>query len=135
MGSEAAKRPRTLSGPTYKTTMPNCGSIFTIVNLPLEVLVKMGKAGGCQNSWIEAVGRLISLGLRYGVPVEDIVKELKGIRCGGAGSPKGGPGMAVLSCPDAIARDIGKAIEPEPEILDEGSTALVYRDNQSDSIA
>jgi len=133
--SDKAKRPTNLSGPTYKTSMLNCGSIFTTVNLPLEVLIRMGKAGGCQNAWIEAVGRLISLGLQYGVPVDEIVVQLKGIRCPGAGTPKGGPGLAVLSCPDAIAKDLEKAIAPEPEDQDERQEHIVYRDSQSDGIA
>ena len=41
----------------------------------------MGKAGGCASASTEAIGRLISLAFRYGVPPDKIVKQLKGIRC------------------------------------------------------
>jgi ribonucleoside-diphosphate reductase alpha chain len=117
--------------------MVNCGSIFTTVNLPLEVIIRMGKAGGCQHAWIEAVGRLISLSLQYGVPVEEIVLQLKGIRCPGAGAPKGGPGQSVLSCPDAIAKDLERSVAPVPEDMSvtERQVSIVHRDSQSDSIA
>ena len=43
-----------------------------------RVFANMGKAGGCASASTEAIGRLISLAFRYGVPPDKIVKQLKG---------------------------------------------------------
>jgi len=50
----------------------------------------------------EGVCRAISTGLRYGIPVEEFIKQLEGIRCP---MPYMWPEAdRVLSCPDAIAQ-------------------------------
>ena len=64
----------------------------------------MGKAGGCASSKTEALGRLISLALKKGASAQEIVEQLKGIRCH---VPYGMGPNATLSCADAI----GKALE------------------------
>ena len=115
--SDKAKRPPVVEGVTYKTKMPECGTLFVSVNLPLEVISRMGKSGGCTTAWIEAVGRLISLALQWGAPIEEIAEQLKGIRCEKSQPPKGGPGRSVLSCPDAIARNIEETLQPQLENL------------------
>ncbi|HXY31689.1 MAG TPA: vitamin B12-dependent ribonucleotide reductase [Gemmatimonadaceae bacterium] len=66
---------------------------------PFEVFVTLGKAGGSAMADAEAVGRLISLSLRSGIPLTAIHKQLRGIssdRAVGLGPNK------VLSVPDAI---------------------------------
>jgi ribonucleoside-diphosphate reductase alpha chain len=66
---------------------------------PFEVFVTLGKAGGSAMADAEAVGRLISLALRSGIPLMQIHKQLRGIssdRAVGLGPNK------VLSVPDAI---------------------------------
>src|SRR5512140_650173 len=71
---------------------------------PFEVFGTLGKAGGAAMADAEAVGRLISLALRSGIPMMQIHKQLRGIssdRAVGLGPNK------VLSLPDAI----GIAIE------------------------
>jgi ribonucleoside-diphosphate reductase alpha chain len=82
-----------------------CGSLYVTLNEddfgPRELFANMGKAGGCASASTEAIGRLVSLAFRYGVPPDKIVKQLKGIRCH---VPLGlGPNQ-ILSCPDAIGR-------------------------------
>jgi ribonucleoside-diphosphate reductase alpha chain len=66
---------------------------------PFEVFVTLGKAGGSAMADAEAMGRLISLALRSGIPLPSIHKQLRGIssdRAVGLGPNK------VLSVPDAI---------------------------------
>jgi len=82
-----------------------CGSLYVTVNEddygPREVFANMGKAGGCASASTEAIGRLISLAFRYGVPPDKIVKQLRGIRCH---VPLGFGPNQILSCPDAIGK-------------------------------
>jgi len=73
-----------------------------------EVFARVGKAGGCADAQIEAIGRLISLCLRSGVEPRDIIKQLKGIRCPNPLLTRGG---TILSCPDAIAKALEEHIE------------------------
>ena len=66
---------------------------------PFEVFVTLGKAGGSAMADAEAMGRLISLALRSGIPMMEIHRQLRGIssdRAVGLGPNK------VLSVPDAI---------------------------------
>ncbi len=86
-----------------------CGSLYVTINEdefgPREVFANMGKAGGCASASTEAIGRLISLAFRYGVPPDKIVKQLKGIRCH---VPLGFGPNQILSCPDAIGKAIAE---------------------------
>ena len=82
-----------------------CGSLYVTVNEddfgPREVFANMGKAGGCAAASTEAMGRLISLAFRYGVPPDKVVKQLRGIRCH---VPLGLGANQILSCPDAVGK-------------------------------
>ncbi|HEY0152689.1 MAG TPA: vitamin B12-dependent ribonucleotide reductase [Longimicrobium sp.] len=102
------KRPDVLRGTTRKMTSP-LGDVFVTINEdtenhPFEVFATLGKAGSVAMADVEAIGRLISLSLRFGVPVNDVYQQLRGIssdRAIGFGQNK------VLSLPDAIAQAIG----------------------------
>jgi ribonucleoside-diphosphate reductase alpha chain len=102
-----ASRSPVLRGETREKTT-GCGSLYVTVNEddfgPREVFANMGKAGGCASASTEAIGRLISLAFRYGVPPEKIVKQLRGIRCH---EPHGFGPNQILSCPDAIGKALG----------------------------
>ncbi|HQO40013.1 MAG TPA: vitamin B12-dependent ribonucleotide reductase [Spirochaetota bacterium] len=84
-----------------------CGSLYVTINEDeygiFEVFAAMGKGGGCASSQTEAIGRLISLALRSGIDREQIVKQLKGVRCPNQSWEKGG---RIYSCSDAIAKAI-----------------------------
>ncbi|HYC49757.1 MAG TPA: vitamin B12-dependent ribonucleotide reductase [Gemmatimonadaceae bacterium] len=92
-----------LRGTTYKKETP-LGVMFVTINeddkgQPFEVFVTLGKAGGSAMADAEAMGRLISLALRSGIPLQSIHKQLRGIssdRAVGLGPNK------VMSVPDAI---------------------------------
>ena len=99
-----ASRSPVLRGET-REKVTGCGSLYVTVNEddfgPREVFANMGKAGGCASAFTEAIGRLISLAFRYGVPPDKIVKQLRGIRCH---VPLGFGPNQILSCPDAIGK-------------------------------
>ena len=91
-------------GATRKMTT-GCGSLYVTINEDehglFEVFATMGKGGGCAASQTEAVSRLISLALRSGIDIEQIIKQLKGVRCPNQAWEKGG---RIYSCADAIAK-------------------------------
>ncbi len=53
---------------------------------PVEVILTTGKAGDEQNADAEALGRVVSIALQYGVPPEAIIHTLRGINGGLYGS-------------------------------------------------
>ncbi len=77
---------------------------YVIVNkqdgLPSEVFILSGKAGDEANADSEALGRVVSIALQYGVPAEALVKTLRGINGGMYGSYQG---RMVASKADLIA--------------------------------
>ena len=107
------KRPMTLSGHTtsIKTAL---GNLFVTVNAadgkPFELFAQIGKAGSDVVAFTEAIARLISLALRCGVIVDEIVAQLEGI--GGARSVGFGPNR-IMSVPDAIGQGLRKLAQVE----------------------
>ncbi len=98
-------RPQALHGTTRKMRSP-LGDLYVTVNededgQPFEVFATLGKAGGAAMAHAEAIGRLISLALRSGIPMPDVVNQLRGISCDRAVGI--GPNK-VLSMPDAIGQ-------------------------------
>lgn len=88
-----------------------CGSLYVTINEDekglFEVFATMGKSGGCAASQTESVSRLISLSLRSGIDPEQIIKQLKGVRCPNQAWEKGG---RIYSCADAIAKALERHI-------------------------
>ena len=101
-------RPELLRGSTRRVDAP-LGTLYVTITeddrgQPFEMFMSLGKAGGALMADVEAIGRLISLALRSGIPITEIHRQLRGIssdRATGLGPNK------VLSVPDAI----GIAIE------------------------
>jgi ribonucleoside-diphosphate reductase alpha chain len=73
-----------------------------------ELFNTVGKAGGCAASQCEAIGRLVSLAWRSGLPPEPIIKQLIGISCH---KPAGFGKNKVVSCADAIAQAVRQHLE------------------------
>src|SRR5687768_16003813 len=96
-------RPDALRGTSIRKETP-LGTMFIHITeddrgQPFEVFINLGKAGGAAMADVEAIGRLISLGLRSGISIQAIHRQLRGIssdRAVGLGPNK------VLSVPDAI---------------------------------
>ncbi|MFQ5551668.1 MAG: response regulator SirA, partial [Gemmatimonadales bacterium] len=100
---KARSRPDLLRGTTRRVETP-LGTMYVNITedekgQPFEVFMSLGKAGGALMADVEAMGRLISLALRSGIPIEAIHRQLRGIssdRVTGLGPTK------VMSVPDAI---------------------------------
>jgi ribonucleoside-diphosphate reductase alpha chain len=73
------ERPKTLDSKTHVVETGN-GKMYVTVShykgKPLELFIFLGKSGQILNTLSEAMGRVISIGLQQGVPVEEITKTL-----------------------------------------------------------
>jgi ribonucleoside-diphosphate reductase alpha chain len=96
-------RPELLRGTTRRIETP-LGTLYVTITeddlgQPFEMFMSLGKAGGALMADVEAIGRLISLALRSGIPIAEIHRQLRMIssdRAVGFGPNK------VLSVPDAV---------------------------------
>ena len=102
-------RPDMLRGMTRRMETPLGTAYVTITEddrgQPFEVFISLGKAGAPLMADVEAIGRLISLALRSGIPMAEIHRQLRGISSDkviGLGPNK------VMSVPDAIGIAIEK---------------------------
>ncbi len=108
LGKEKKKRDRSiiLQGKTYKFKT-ELGNAYITVNAdesskPLEVFVEIGKTGSTVQSFAEALGRLVSLALRSGIDVHEVIRQLDNIK---SGVPiRQDIGIVIYSVPDAIAK-------------------------------
>jgi ribonucleoside-diphosphate reductase alpha chain len=114
--SDVRDRPETLEGFTTKV-VTGMGNLYVTVTeydgKPFEVFATIGKSGKSTTAKTEAIGRLVSLALRSGVPVENIVEQLKGI-CGE--HPVFSKEGLILSIPDAISRVLDKRYLKEKKL-------------------
>ncbi|MBN1331955.1 adenosylcobalamin-dependent ribonucleoside-diphosphate reductase [Candidatus Dojkabacteria bacterium] len=113
------ERPDVVKGFTYKIET-NQGRLFVTINEdevgPFEIFLQgVGKSGSFTSGFMEAVGRLVSLGLRSGIETDEIIKQLLGIRSGQPTMNKGG--VFVYSVPDAVAKIIKRHMNERKEQL------------------
>lgn len=110
-------RPQEMQGVTYKLGTPY-GTLFVTINEdehgPFEVFAQLGKAGGFFAAQTEGLCRMISLGLRSGVSVEEVIKQLKGIRSTEVAFNQG---EIIYSLPDGIAKTLEKHISRKQQSL------------------
>jgi ribonucleoside-diphosphate reductase alpha chain len=108
---EVKPRPMMVTGSTYQVQTP-VGKAFITINTngnnePFEVFINVGKAGSDISAMAEALGRMISLNLRFGPHintqqrVQEIIHHFSGI--GGSGSVGFGK-ERVRSLPDAVSK-------------------------------
>ncbi|MGB9781082.1 adenosylcobalamin-dependent ribonucleoside-diphosphate reductase [Caldanaerobacter sp.] len=111
--TKITERPPVLKGITKRIETP-LGRAYVTINFidnkPFEVFVNIGRAGSDVAAFTEAIARLISLALRGGVAVEDIIEQLIGI--GGATTIGFGENR-VLSVPDAIGKALRNGYEQQ----------------------
>ena len=122
--SAVKDRPDTVQGFTTKIKT-GLGNLYINVTeyegRPFEVFPIIGKSGKSTTAKTEAIGRLVSLALRSGVKVDDIVEQLKGISGEHPVFQKDG---LVLSIPDAIGKLLEKRYIKEEgrKVSDKGET-------------
>jgi ribonucleoside-diphosphate reductase alpha chain len=113
-------RPETLKGSTRRIDTP-LGTLYVTITeddkgQPFEIFMSLGKAGGALMADVEAMGRLISLALRSGIPMKELHRQLRGIssdRVIGLGANK------VMSVPDAVGIAIEKWMQEKQGIQQE----------------
>ena len=113
-------RPEVLRGTTRRVETP-LGTLYVTIteddkSQPFEVFMTLGKAGGALMADVEALGRLISLALRSGIPIKEIYRQLRGIssdRVIGLGPNK------ILSVPDAVGIAIERWMQEKQGIQQE----------------
>ncbi|HLC90078.1 MAG TPA: vitamin B12-dependent ribonucleotide reductase [Patescibacteria group bacterium] len=112
------ERPMAMRGTTYKIKI-SYGDLYVTINndelgRPFEVFATIGKAGGFFSAKSEAVCRLVSLALRAGIPPEEVIKQIKGIR---GPMPSWSEGGMILSLPDAIAQILERHLSQQQPAL------------------
>ncbi|MDP2641502.1 MAG: adenosylcobalamin-dependent ribonucleoside-diphosphate reductase [Candidatus Yanofskybacteria bacterium] len=112
-------RPDVMTGQTYKMKT-GYGSLFITINNdergePFEVFATIGKSGGFFQEQTEAITRLISLSLRAGVEVKEVIDSIEGIR---GPMPIFTNKGTVLSLPDAIGKVLKEHIGSVREVED-----------------
>lgn len=108
-------RPSRLSSNTFKMETGNGKMYVTISDYegkPIEVFLSLGKSGQVPNTFTESLGRVISISLQNGVPVEEITKTLKGINSDNPMwhrfEPSDKKPTQILSIPDGISKLLEK---------------------------
>lgn len=110
---EYRKRPPVMRGRTVQSNV-GCGPLYITLNedeagRPFELFFKLGKSGSCQQSYLEALGVAMSVGLRYGADPQKFIEKFEGMRCP---NPKmrNAEGPTTLSCADGISQGLAKAL-------------------------
>lgn len=122
-------RPQITKGMTEKVKI-GCGNLYITVNYDengiCEVFTNLGRAGGCP-SQSEATSRLISIALRSGIDVKEIIEQLKGIRCHSTLRQRAtNKEIKVLSCPDAIGKALERVMNTYVDIENSSVNDMVY---------
>jgi ribonucleoside-diphosphate reductase alpha chain len=100
------ERPKVLSCIAEEVTT-GCGHLYVRMGFDeagnlLEIIATLGKSGGCAYCQLEALSRAVSLGLKYGIPIDDYVKQLIKIEC--PNKYLWPEEERILSCADGIAK-------------------------------
>ena len=106
------ERPMQMRGVTERVRTGH-GNTYITINFdedarPFEVFTTVGKAGSCDSANLEAISRLVSLALRSGIRVDQVIEQIQGITC----HPVWDQGMQVRSAPDAVSLALKKHAMP-----------------------
>lgn len=98
------ERPKVISGETQRIET-GYGNMYITLNEDengdlFEVMATVGKSGGTMESFLEALARQVSLNLRAGVGIDEVIDQLQNIRSPNVGWDEGD---SVQSIPDGLA--------------------------------
>ena len=125
MTATTRPRPRSLASTTTKL-QTEMGSLFVTISTdedgePFEVFGWLGKGGSFQHGVTELACRLISLHLRRGTPVEEVIDQIQGIsEMQPFWNQLGAKSFPVLGIGDGIAHVLKGYLNGK----EEGETAL-----------
>ena len=110
-------RPNEMIGTTSKIQTGH-GSLYVTMNKDgnhqiKEVVAWTGKSGACEHASSEAMGRLISTAIQFGVPMSVLAKQLRGIEC----CPHFWNGKRITSPPDGIAQILENTFHTSTETM------------------
>lgn len=124
--NELAKAPDVLPAERIRVETGH-GTLFITISYdpttrkPLEVFIWQGRSGSCNLAYLEALGRILSIGLRSGVPVESFIEQLRGERCQHAGPHDG---RMILSIPDAVGQALVEFMEGQGNHVKSGTISI-----------
>lgn len=133
-GVEVFPVPSVVTGKTFRRETP-AGTARVVINEvdgdPFEVFMLLGRAGSEVQSFMESLGRVISLYLRSSGDLSArrklalVAEQLRGI--GGANQMGFGPGR-VLSVVDGISQILSRYLQDEP--VSEGDSVAIFDGGQ-----
>jgi ribonucleoside-diphosphate reductase alpha chain len=116
MDSMKFTRPESLASTTTKVPTGYGNLYITITEhdgKPFEIFCSIGKSGASVMAKAEVTGRLASLALRNGVPVQDVIKQLIDIA---GGEPRAWKTHLIKSIPDAVGRVLSEKYLNKKEV-------------------
>lgn len=127
------KKMGTTSGQTFCQKCA-CGTLYVTANRDkdgnfVELFTHTSKGGICQAN-LNALTRSISLALRSGIKIDEIIDQLKGIHCPACTNVKAkGVKIDGLSCPDIISKVMSKFTATKVIVNEKAEVASVTQDN------
>ena len=101
-------RPKITNGITEKVKL-TCGNMYVTINYNdgeiFELFATIGKSGGCTACQLYALTTAVTMGIRYGVPLDVYIRKLVGARCPSISIEDG---VTYLSCVDVIGQLLDK---------------------------
>lgn len=130
-------RPKSLKAEIFKTKTGS-GTLYTSLGmdetgLPVEIFINISKHGTDVSAFSEALGRVISIALQFGVPVEEIADTIIGIM---GDSSAWDNGKLIKSVPDAVGKVLKeyseklKGAQSEPNLFQK---PLVQENGEAES--
>jgi ribonucleoside-diphosphate reductase alpha chain len=109
------ERDEDLTGVTRKAKT-GCGNSYITVNFdssgyPIEVFKQVSSKGGCE-AMSEGLARMCSLALRNGISIDEIIRQLKSVKCSNAI----GKNIGCNSCPDLMGKTLQNLMGKKEEL-------------------
>ncbi len=122
------KRPEIVKGFTRQVEFAKLGKVYITVNTDdddsmYEIFIQWGRAGSDETTLTEALGRILSTAVQWGIPPHELARSLKGI---GGKTVVFHNGNTYSSIPDAVGKTISLALKRNGKDEDEKIKASVF---------